>query len=297
MLIYYGYPALINGSQSLSEAASHFEHYSMVILGDGLQDRRHPNHLSASEIIANLPAVDFFGYIDLGVQSPHHRVQNLPIEEIAERATSWKQMGARGILLDDYGYDFATDRQRQIDAVRATHHRDLRVIANSWDPRHALDSEPGPANPKGLASPLSADDFYLYESYLIREGDWVSFKQWRAKANTLNKLKKSSPVQLISCTTSISADTLAKERDFVHCCAWLEGHVAFAWGEPNFSATDNRASWQPPPVLPKGRRGPATPAGSSGMRCPCQSGLAVVDYATKSFEVQPRKPWWKGWIS
>lgn len=296
-MIYYGYPALINGSRSVDEAATHFNRYSLVVLGDGLQDGRHPNHDATRELIARLPEVRFFGYIDLGVHSPHHAVQNLSISEIVQRAHRWKRMGARGILLDDYGYDFANTRQRQVEAVDALHSVGLSTVANSWDPRHALDGEPGPGNPRGLASPLTSTDYYLYESYLVSQGNWVSFKQWRAKSNTLQKLLRACPVQLLSCTTTESTGLEPETTwQFVYQCAWVEGHLATAWGEPNFSAGDNQAPWRPRPQVPAGRRGQALPKGNSAMFCNCEAGQAVADYASKEFKIVAAKPWWQRWL-
>ncbi len=297
LLIYYGYPALINGSRDLSEASAHFAAYSMVILGDGLQDPRHPNHSATRTILEQTPETRYFGYIDLGVHSPNHRVQNLTLDEIARRAQAWKSLGVTGILLDDYGYDFANTRERQRQAADSIHNHGLHIIANSWDPRHALDNAPGPGNPKGLPCPLLNTDYYLWESYLINNGNWSSFKQWRAKANTLAPLLKASRVQVISCTTgSAAALDAVSGWPFVCHCAWLEGHLALAWGEPNFSASDNQAPWRPRPDFPSGRRGRARPAGTSGMQCSYAHGVVVADYASKELSFQSAKPWWKSWL-
>lgn len=267
-----------------------------MVLGDGLQDRRHPNHDAVREILQQLPQVKFHGYIDLGVYSPHHRVHNLKLEEIEARARNWRDMGMVGVLLDDYGYDFANTRQRQREAVAALHDLGLSVIANSWDPRHALDAEPSEGNPKGLSSPLGKGDYYLYESYLVQQGNWVSFKQWRAKSNTLQKLLRSSKVEVLSCTTTQDGQASQPEVwEFAARCAWLEGHRGFAWGEPHFSAADNQAPWRSRPPMPSGRKGAVRPRGTSALECACDEGLAIVDFEAKSFEIQPGKPWWKSW--
>ncbi len=292
MLIYYGYPALINGAKTLEEAARHFSLYSIVVLGDGLQDHRHPNHDATHDLIAGLPSVGFFGYVDLGVHSPHHPVQNLPISQLQHRASAWKNLGARGVLLDDYGYDFGVTRQRQVEAVRATRAEGLKAIANSWDPRHALDSQPGPANPKGDPSPLGQGDFYLYESYLVSNGEWSGFKTWRSKANTLARLL-SNGVEVLSCTTASPLSCAAEMWPFTALCAWMDGHHACGWGEPNFSADDNQAPWRERPPFPPGAKGPARGRGSHSLERSCQQGLAVANYLSKEMTFQPKKPWWE----
>lgn len=263
-----------------------------MVLGDGLQDARHPNHEATRELIAATPSTRFYGYIDLGVHSPHHPVQNLDMAEVQRRTALWKSLGTRGILLDDYGYDFATTRQRQVEAVQAVHDQGLKVIANSWDPRHALDGEPGPANPKGLPSPLGRGDFYLYESYLVSNGDWTGFKTWRSKANTLARLLNTG-VEVLSCTTASPLCTPAEMWHFTALCAWMDGHRACGWGEPNFSATDNQAPWRERPAFPIAPKGQARGKGSHSLERTCQQGLAVANYLSKEFTIQPTKPWWE----
>ncbi|MBS2034659.1 hypothetical protein JST97_06720 [bacterium] len=265
----------------------------MVVLGDGLQDARHPNHQACAEIIRACPQVQFYGYIDLGVHSPQHPMQNLELSQIQQRAEAWKQLGMRGLLLDDYGYDFGVTRQRQIEAVECIHRLQLKVIANSWDPRHALDNEAGPANPKGLATPLGRGDFYLYESYLVSQGEWAGFKAWRAKAATLSRLSRASGVEILSCTTSCAGTPVAEMWPFVVGCAGLEEHRACGWGEPNFSASCNQAPWRERPHLPSGMKGSARGRGSHSIERNCQQGVAVANYLTKEFKIEPKNPWWK----
>lgn len=265
----------------------------MVVLGDGLQDRRHPNHDLTSEVIRACPRVRFFGYVDLGVHSPGHNVQNLDTTQQQKRFEAWKSLGMTGVLLDDYGYDFAVTRQRQIEAVKALHSLELKAIANSWDPRHALDGEPGPANPKGLPSPLGKGDFYLYESYLVSNGQWSGFKAWRAKAGTLSRLSAASGVEVLSCTTSVAGTEAGEMWPFVAACAALEGHRGCAWGEPDFSAGNNQAPWRDRPQVPAGLRGSARSRGSHSVERNCLQGLAVANYLSKEFNIEPHRPWWK----
>ncbi len=264
-----------------------------MILGDGLHDPRHPNHQATAELIRACQGVEFFGYLDLGVHSPHHQVQNLEIEQVERRAEAWKALAVRGLLLDDYGYDFAVTRERQSAAVNRLHLLDLKAIANSWDPRQALDAEPGPANPKGLPTPLRKGDFYLYESYLVRNGEWAGFKAWRSKAGTLSRLSASTGVEILSCTTASPSCPVEEMWPFVATCAGLDGHRACAWGEPNFSASDNQAPWRDRPSLPLGLKGATRPRGSHSVERNCQQGLAVANYLSKKVSVEPITPWWK----
>ena len=215
------------------------------------------------------------------------------MEQIQRRAEAWKGLAMRGVLLDDYGYDFAVTRERQNEAVRSLHRLELKVIANSWDPRQALDAELGPANPKALPTPLRKGDYYLYESYLVSNGEWAGFKAWRAKAGTLSRLSASTGVAILSCTTASPTCPVEEMWPFVAACAGLEGHCACAWGEPNFSAADNQAPWRERCALPAGLKGATRARGSHSVERNCLQGLAVANYLSKEISIEPVTPWWK----
>lgn len=299
LLIYYGYPSLINGSKTKQDSLEHFRNYAQVVLGDGLQNASHPDHAHSKWLIANLSSTLFFGYIDLGVYSPHHPMQNLSLVEIGKRAADWKDLGVAGILLDDYGYDFAVTRERQKMAVETLHQLGLRVIANSWDPRHALDSAPCEGNPKGLPAPLKSGDFYLYESYMINNGEWTHFKQWRAKSNTLARLRKSQrEIEILSTTTTRPGVHLTQaDLEFVYHCAWMEGHQGFAWGEPHFAAGDNQAPWRTrPQMLSPVTPSKIRPAPGETIQCLTTEGRAIADFSKKTIYLDPRKSWWQKFL-
>lgn len=295
LLIYYGYPSLINGSKTARDSLEHFAKYSQVILGDGLQNASHPDHPHARLLMETLHSTVFFGYIDLGVYSPYHPVQNLSLSEIGKRAAAWKNLGAGGIMLDDYGFDFAVTRERQKLAVDTIHGLGMTVIANSWDPRHALDATPCEANPKGNSSPLNSSDFYLYESYMISNGEWTHFKQWRAKSNTLDRLRKTRPIGILSTTTTVPAARLCQEDfEFTYHCAWMEGHHGFAWGDPCFAATDNQAPWKErPQLLSPGKISTARPASGDAIQCSTAKGRIVADYSRKKIYLDSQRSWWQ----
>lgn len=108
LLIYYGFPSLINNAQgNLSKAASTLGSYSMVVLGDTLELPTNADHSNTQQIIAN-PAMKntlVFGYVDTGVST-----ENLTTNQMTTEINDWKTMGAKGIFLDDFGYDFGTTR-------------------------------------------------------------------------------------------------------------------------------------------------------------------------------------------
>lgn len=246
VLVYYGYPSQINGSRSLEQAVEHFRPYSLAIIGDGLQNRDHPDHDKTRELLPSLPNTRFFGYVDLGLST-----QNLTRKEIAERVDDWAALGVRGVLLDDYGHDFGVTRDRQIQAVELVHKAGMNAIANAWEPRDALDDQPSPGNPKGAPTPLLGSDYFLCESFQIKNGQPVSLQQWRGRADTLRRLSQRTGVPVIGVATG--GQFHEHHLAYAWFSAVLDSHAGFAWGEPNFSA-DSSAPYRARPYPELGSR-------------------------------------------
>jgi hypothetical protein len=238
LLFYYGHPALINGASSVSEAAAEFGRYDYVVWGEAIENPAHPDHANAVAIIADegTAATRIFGYVDLGVAS-----QNLPMTEIEARITSLRQMGADGVLLDNFGYDFATDRARQNAAVDFAHAQGLAVIAGPFQPADAFGREIDPVyNPSGVATSLGASDFYLYESHGVRLGEYEDGVAWRQKSDSLETYRQALGFRVLSITTTaIDGPGAYDEGRFFYAwhAALLSGHAATGWGEFGYSAS------------------------------------------------------------
>ena len=113
LLIYYGYPSLVNGANgNLTKAASTLGSYNDVVLGDTLELSSHPDHSNTTKILASsaMANTKVFGYVDLGVTT-----QNLSIKTMETDISDWKTTGATGIFLDDFGYDYNSTRAAEHD--------------------------------------------------------------------------------------------------------------------------------------------------------------------------------------
>lgn len=252
LLVYYSYPSLINGANGdLNDAAAEFAVYDFVVLGDTLQDPAHPDHANTVSIINNAATDNtrFFGYIDLGVST-----QNLSQVAIELRVDQWLAAGADGIFFDDFGYDFGVSRARQNAAVDYAHSLNLPVIANGFFVNDVFSSAVDATfNPSGTATHLTADDFYLFESYQIQEGNVVSGSTWRAKADALAAFTDSLGTQVLTVTTNDSTNTFSQsEFDYAWYSALLDGYVAVGWGEFEFSSTTASAPFRVRPNVDAG---------------------------------------------
>lgn len=253
LLIYYSWPSLINGSNgNIALAAAEFSRYDDIILGDLIETPEHPDHANTVAILTEsvLDETRVFGYIDLGV-SPG---QNLSLAEIENRMQQWQATGADGIFLDDFGYDYSVTRERQNAATELAHGLGMSVIANAWIPAHALGDEVDPvANPSGTPTALNSSDFYLFESFQIQEGSFVSEAAWQAKAEALKVYRNGIGIGVFTVTTELSTDEY-EESKFHY--SWFSGllysYDSVGWGDYLFSALDALAPFRDRPVTSPG---------------------------------------------
>ena len=181
LAVYYGYPSLVNGSAGdIGKAAKVFSTYDLVVFGDGLEfgdvnpNRQPPGvgpdeHRKVQELISLLsrskPGTAVYGYITIG------NSQKLTLSEVERRATLWREMGARGIFLDEAGYDFGNTRSRQNAAIEVIHRLGLGAFMNAYRPEDLFSTEraalnaAGGGNPEGKTTLLGSKDVFLLESF------------------------------------------------------------------------------------------------------------------------------------
>ena len=249
LLIYYGYPSLINQAASVSAATAQFVPYEFVVLGAGLEEASHDDHANTQAIVT-APATDstkFFGYVDLGVST-----NNFSIGVLQAKIDNWAATGVNGIFLDDYGYDFGVTRTRQNAVVDYAHGRGLPVVANGFFINEVFGSAVDATfNPSGSVTHLAASDYYLSESYQIAEGSYVSEPVWRAKSDALAAVRATLPIQVLAVTTDDSANVFDQAQfDFAWYSGLLDGDAGVGWGQFEFASGDNVAPYRTPPTAP-----------------------------------------------
>jgi hypothetical protein len=279
LLIYYGWPSVINGAATLDAAAAEFGRYDHVVLGDGLQGADHADR-AATIAILNHPATAntvFYGYIDLGVTT-----QNLSLNEIQNRLQQWRSLGVSGILYDDFGYDFETPRARQNEAVVAAHRWGLPVIANGHVPAEVLGSAVNPTyNANGLPTRLTAGDYYLYESFQVRTGAYEDEVTWQTKARQLEDARRDIGIGVMAVTTPDTDGSFQPAQfDYAWYSALLYGYQAVGWGEHDYGA-DGNSPWRDRPAIEPGSAflGPVIAASPEYLR-ELQAGVLVVNAST-----------------
>ena len=174
VMLYYGYPNAINNSWDVNNSANIYKDYDVCIFGDGYCLPTHEAHAETVEIFRILkrisPETRIVGYVPIGVKNVGSD-SNLSMDELKNRVDLWQAIGADGIFLDEYGYDYGVTRERQNEIVNYCHGRDMFVFANSWsieccfsDEDIVIDwMEDFHPNPDGLRAVLNAEDYYVYE--------------------------------------------------------------------------------------------------------------------------------------
>lgn len=175
VLLYYGYPIAINEVWSVENAVNIYRNYDIVILGDTYQTPEHPVYANTVAIIRRLaevaPNVRVVGYVPIGLDASWED-SNLPMDELKLRVNQWNDIGAHGIFLDEFGYDYCVTRERQNEIVNYCHNLGKFVFANSWSYEYCFNPNPMEIswipdfypNPNGLAPVLNENDYYLCEN-------------------------------------------------------------------------------------------------------------------------------------
>lgn len=174
LLIYYGVPQLVNHSRNNELAAQVFSRYDYIVFGADLENLDNEFHTSTKNIISDIyaknPNAIVFGYIDLGVST-----NNFPFSDIKNRTDQWASMGAKGIFLDDAGYDFQVPRDRLNTSLEYIHSMNMSAFVNAWNADDIMADLVDPIfNPSGTPTQMGSKDFYLLESFFVNTSAYES---------------------------------------------------------------------------------------------------------------------------
>jgi len=172
LCIFYADPVSVNQTFSPTLAGQFFSNYDYIIFGDGSQNPTNPNYpqniLTIQEILKINPNCLIFGYIDLGVTT-----NNYSFQTIESKIAQWQTFGARGIFLDDAGYDFQVSRLRLNTAIDLVHLQNMPVCVNAWNADDVFSSAINESfNPQGLKTSISSIDYYLLESFIYDDNSY-----------------------------------------------------------------------------------------------------------------------------
>ncbi len=260
LAVYYGYPSAVNGAGgSLDRAADVFGVYDVIVFGDGLEQTStppgagpHPDRAFTRRLIDRLHRSQrqpkLYGYVDLG------NSQRLSIPEIVRRIGLWAEMGVDGIFFDEAGFDYGVRRERQNDAVLATHSRGLSAFLNAFQPADIFSRAAVAVNAVGGGNPLAIPpvvddrDVYLLESFAIRNGSIEAPVPLMARTRAALSGRREFGTRIFGVATSDGTDGDATLSAYGWWTAALLGIDGYGWGSPNYSAVSGRLVFAAPPA-------------------------------------------------
>jgi len=184
ILVYYGYPVSYKGLWDVDKVVYEIKSkYKIVVFGDNYQDPDHEEYESTKSIIQKLIdlRVEVFGYVPIGVST-----SNRDMATMQQAVDDWKTLKCTGIFIDEFGFDYEVDRQRQIDLVNYVHSKGMNYIGNCWtiqdmvcDSDTELPSEWADDdwrrtnfhdhNPDNLPLSRNDNDYWMYENFVYSE--------------------------------------------------------------------------------------------------------------------------------
>ncbi len=180
--LFYGDPAKINNSATNDDAVKIYYEYDIVVFNGNIEEPTHSWHSNTAYICSKLkeinPSIKIFGYIhshDPSIADNGSSQPFLPIEVVNDKIQKWKNLvGATGIFLDAFGYDYSVSRARQRELVSAVKSHGMNVIVNSWMPDYVFSNKNFvlsggfQANPELLPSLVDENDYYIFENHVYR---------------------------------------------------------------------------------------------------------------------------------
>lgn len=174
--IYYGYPEGIGNTWNTDGAADIYKQYDICVLGDTYELPEHEAYAQTTAVLNKLaqiaPQTRVVGYIPIGMQNVGSD-SGLTMDELKRRVGLWKNIGAKGIFLDEFGYDYGVSRERQNEIVQYVHEQGMFCIVNSWSTVYVFSAQPVTLedmpgfepNPKGLLPAVGKEDYSLLENF------------------------------------------------------------------------------------------------------------------------------------
>lgn len=253
LLIYYGYPSSISGkTDTLTNSLPYFEPYSTIVLSELLANQDHANHKFTRKLIAHqrMAHAEFYGYVDTV----------WPISDITRKIEQWRRMGASGIFLDKYGFDYKNHKTGEwntrekhnailyyIHASKTKSGESMKVFMNAWNQKDVFETV------DGLRSLVRPSDTILYESFPVKKGGHITTEEWNRRVSEINKYRGLSEIAAIPTTfteaetangTTVGYDKELFDYSYI-ACATLDFDL-FGWGEDHYGSKGGNP-WRPRP--------------------------------------------------
>lgn len=183
LCIYYSYPTGVNSLFSVERSAQLFSRFDLVVFSQPLQEPDHEEHANTVAVAARIhelnPRAKVFGYVSCAVANGASLA--LTDQQIRDQIDDWQATGVRGVLLDEFGFNYQVPRTRQNMAIDYCHALGLTCLINTWVQADAFAPNKAAAlavdpfivqaqhdayNPTGIPTTIAATDYALLESWV-----------------------------------------------------------------------------------------------------------------------------------
>ena len=234
LLIFYGWPSLINGSGgSVTSAISEFKKFDIIVLGAGLEKTSHGDHDNTTAIINGLSDKKIYGYIPVDVGTDQ--------TDFVNAVDAWKAMGVKGIFIDQFD---RVSRSVQNNYIQIVHNKSLSCFANGEATAVLGDS--------GTPTALEEGDYYLLESFLLSHGSYTTLQEFKTKGDLAYKMMRSKKIGIaVAATLSVNSPDYTPSANstndfrYAWCGAAMYNFDAFQFTEANYSALTSRVYYYP----------------------------------------------------
>jgi hypothetical protein len=200
VLFYYGYPNSFNSATNgwyNEKVAQDMARYEMIVLGAGVQDPNHADYANTQVIIPRVQEINkdakFYGYV----------ICPDTLSTFKTKCDQWNTLGAKGIFIDECGYDFSNTRAQQNERIDYIHSLSVSntCFVNAWNTDHVIGiandvTYPNTTyNPSLIDSHLTSSDWVLVESFPINtsaysgNNGYESGSDWTSRGQKVQNLR------------------------------------------------------------------------------------------------------------
>lgn len=216
--VFYSPPNIMNGTFSDDYAAGYLSRFDDVVLASGLQDSGHTYHASTVAIIQKVKALNgdtvLWGYVDASTTFTNHT-----LAEIQTIVDQWLAIGADGIFVDLFGYDYGVSRTRQNDILNYIHSKGVGAFLNVWNWDDAFGSTVDATyNPAGTPTVANSSDVGMLESWVCNSDAYASpyfttISDIKTRADKARTYRTSLGVRIFAINIMLHTGTSSSDLD------------------------------------------------------------------------------------
>jgi hypothetical protein len=253
MMVYYGWINSFNSGTNgwnNETVAQDLAKYEVLVFGSGIAAPAHGDYANTSVIVARIKALrpegKIFGYV----------ATTLSLSNFEDQVDDWDNLNVQGIMMDEAGYDYGTNRADFNARVDYVHAKGMIVMANAWNEDHVIGTVDDVSYPNStynsgaVASSLGANDWYMLESAPINTtafsgaDGYQPASDWAARG--VKAISRRATYGINTCAVGIINDDNADGQDlfdFGFIAALMFSLDAFSISDTSYGSGSAKGKW------------------------------------------------------